>query len=59
MWFKTEEGNFLPAGWWKFANGCIAIRESLTPTFVKELIQGEQPSRLPWPSTFINPNFPT
>jgi hypothetical protein len=35
-WFKTKEGNFLPDGCWKFADGCIAILESLAPTFVKQ-----------------------
>jgi hypothetical protein len=35
-WFKTEEGNFLPNGWWKFADGHIAIPESLAPTFFKQ-----------------------
>jgi hypothetical protein len=27
-WFKTEKGNFLPNGWWKFIDNCIAIPES-------------------------------
>jgi hypothetical protein len=48
-WLKNEEGNFLPDGWWKFADGHIAIPESLAPTFVKQFhegtIQGKQPSR--------------
>jgi hypothetical protein len=35
-WFKTEEGNFLPGGWQKFADGCIAIAELLAPSFVKQ-----------------------
>jgi hypothetical protein len=39
-WFKTEEGNFLPDGWWKFADGCIAIPELLAPTFVKQFHEG-------------------
>jgi hypothetical protein len=39
-WFKAEEGNFLPDGWWKFADGCIAIPESLAPTFVKQFHEG-------------------
>jgi hypothetical protein len=34
-WFKTEEGNFVPDGWWKFADGSVAIPESLAPAFVK------------------------
>jgi hypothetical protein len=38
-WFKTE-GNFLPDGWWKFADGHIAIPESLAPTFVKQFHEG-------------------
>jgi hypothetical protein len=44
-WFKTDEGNFLPNRWWKFANDLIAIPKSLAPAFVKqftkELIQGK------------------
>jgi hypothetical protein len=59
-WFKTEEGNFLPDEWWKFADGHIAIPESLAPTFVKqfmkEIILGEQPLRPPWPSIFMSPS---
>jgi hypothetical protein len=39
-WFKTEEGNFLPNGWWKFADGCIAIH--LSSSSMKELLQVEQ-----------------
>jgi hypothetical protein len=39
-WFKTEEGNYLPNGWWKFVNGCIAIPESLAATFVKQFHEG-------------------
>jgi hypothetical protein len=39
-WFKTEEGNFLLGGWWKFSDGCIAIPESLAPTFVKQFHEG-------------------
>jgi hypothetical protein len=39
-WFKTEEGNFLSDGWWKFVDGCIAIPESLAPTFVKQFYEG-------------------
>jgi hypothetical protein len=39
-WFKSEEGNFLPNGWWKFADGCIAIPESVAPTFVELIHKG-------------------
>jgi hypothetical protein len=39
-WFKTEEGNFLPNRWWKFADGCVVITESLAPTFVKQFHKG-------------------
>jgi hypothetical protein len=39
-WIKTEEGDFLPNGWWKFADGYIAIPESLTSTFVKQFHEG-------------------
>jgi hypothetical protein len=39
-WFKTEEGNFLPNRWWKFADGCIAIPELLAPAFVKQFQEG-------------------
>jgi hypothetical protein len=39
-WFKTEEGSFLPNGWWKFARGHIAIPESLAPIFVKQFHEG-------------------
>jgi hypothetical protein len=39
-WFKTEEGNFLPNGWWKFGDGFIAIPELLAPTFVKQFHEG-------------------
>jgi hypothetical protein len=35
-WFKTEEGNFLPNRWWKFADGCIATSELLVLMFVKQ-----------------------
>jgi hypothetical protein len=33
--FENEGGNFLPDGWWKFTDGCIATPESLPPTLVK------------------------
>jgi hypothetical protein len=36
VWFKIEEGNFLLGRWWKFADSCIAVSESLAPTFVKQ-----------------------
>jgi hypothetical protein len=39
-WFKTEERNFLLDRWWKFADGHIAISESLAPTFVKKFHEG-------------------
>jgi hypothetical protein len=39
-WFQTEKGNFLLDGWWKFADGSIAILESLAPTFVKQFHKG-------------------
>jgi hypothetical protein len=39
-WFKTEEGNFLLDGWWKFANGHISIPELLTLTFLKQFHEG-------------------
>jgi hypothetical protein len=38
--FETEGGNFLPKEWWKLADDCIAIRESLAPTFVKQFHEG-------------------
>jgi hypothetical protein len=38
--FKIEEGNFLSNGWWKFADSCVAISESLSPTFVKQFHEG-------------------
>jgi hypothetical protein len=44
-WFKTEEGNFLPNRWLKFADGCIAIPTSLAPTFVKQFHEGTQSGR--------------
>jgi hypothetical protein len=39
-WFKTEEGDSLPDGWWEFADGHIVIPESLAPTFVKQFHKG-------------------
>jgi hypothetical protein len=39
-WFETEGGNFLLDRWWKFSDGCIAIPESLAPTFVKQFHEG-------------------
>jgi hypothetical protein len=39
-WFKTEQGNFLLDGWWKFADGHLAKSESLAPTFVKQFHEG-------------------
>jgi hypothetical protein len=39
-WFRTEEGNFLPDGWWIFADAYIAIPASLAPTFVKQFHKG-------------------
>jgi hypothetical protein len=39
-WFKTEKGIFLPGSWLKFTDGCIAIPESLAPTFVKQFHEG-------------------
>jgi hypothetical protein len=55
-WFKTEKGHFLPDRWWKFADGHIDISESLhlSSSSMKELIQGEQPLRPPWPSIFMS-----
>jgi hypothetical protein len=38
--FETEGKIFLPDGWWKFTDGCIAIPESLTYTFVKQFHEG-------------------
>jgi cbb3-type cytochrome oxidase subunit 3 len=38
--FKTEKESFLPDRWWKFANGCITIPESLAPMFVKQFHKG-------------------
>jgi hypothetical protein len=60
-WFKTEEGNFLPNGWWKFADGHITIPESLhlSSSPMRELIQGKQLLRLPWPSIFMSQSSPT
>jgi hypothetical protein len=55
-WFKTEEGNFLPDGWWKFADGHIAIPESLAPTFVKEFHEGT-PSGKTAPETTLAQHF--
>jgi hypothetical protein len=40
QWFKTEGGNFLPNGSWKFTDNCIAIHETLAPTFVKQFHEG-------------------
>jgi hypothetical protein len=40
--FKTEEGNFLSDRCWKFADGCIAIPESLASTFFKQFYEGTQ-----------------
>jgi hypothetical protein len=34
-WFENEGG-----GWWKFANGCVTIPESLALTFVKQFHEG-------------------
>jgi hypothetical protein len=39
-WFKTEERNYLLDGWWKFADGFIAITEFLALTFVKQFHEG-------------------
>jgi hypothetical protein len=39
-WFETEGENFLPDGWWKFTEGCIAIPELLAPTFVQQFHEG-------------------
>jgi hypothetical protein len=39
-WFETEGGSFLPGRWWKFADGHIAVPESLAPTFVKQFHEG-------------------
>jgi hypothetical protein len=60
--FEIEGENFLLGKWWKFTDGCIAIPESLTPTFVtqlmKALTQGTQLSRPPWPTIFMSPSSP-
>jgi hypothetical protein len=39
-WFNSEERNFLPDGWWKIADGHIAILELLAPAFVKQFYEG-------------------
>jgi hypothetical protein len=39
-WFKAEKGSFQLNGWWKFADGRIAILESLAPTFVRQFHEG-------------------
>jgi hypothetical protein len=50
-WFKTEEGNLPPDGWWKFATAALPYLSHwllhLSSSSMKELIQGEQPSRPP------------
>jgi hypothetical protein len=43
---KTEEENFLPNGWWKFANGRIVIPQSLVPTFVKQFHEETHSGRI-------------
>jgi hypothetical protein len=59
-WFKTEEGNFLLNSWWKFADGCITIPESLAPTFVKQFHDRTHARKTaletPWSSSFMSPS---
>jgi hypothetical protein len=52
-WFKTEEGNFLPHRWWKFADGCIAIPESLAPAFVKQFHEGTHSGQTALKTTLV------
>jgi hypothetical protein len=65
VWFQNERGSFLPGRWWKFADGHIAIPESLTPTFVKQFQEGTHWLRADssWddldPSIFMSPSFLT
>jgi hypothetical protein len=46
-WFKTQEGNFLPNGWWKFADGTLPYLSlwplHLSNSSMKELIQANSP----------------
>jgi hypothetical protein len=51
VWFKTEEGNYLPNGWWNFVNVCIAIPELLAPKFVKQFHEGTHSGRIALEST--------
>jgi hypothetical protein len=48
-WSKTEKGSFLLDGWWKFADGLIAIPESLAPRFVKQF-RANDPQDHPGPA---------
>jgi hypothetical protein len=38
--FENEGGDFLPRCMVEFADGCIAVPESLAPTFVKQFHEG-------------------
>jgi hypothetical protein len=44
-WFETEGGNFLPDGWWKFTDGCIALPEPVAPTYVNQFHEGTHSGR--------------
>ena len=33
-WFKTENGNYLPGGWWKYKDIQVAKPEALAPAYV-------------------------
>jgi hypothetical protein len=53
-WFKIEEGNFLPNGWWKFADGYITILESLPSTFVKQFHRGTHSGQIALETTLAH-----
>jgi hypothetical protein len=54
---KTEEGNSLLYVYWKFADGCIAISESLAATFVKQFHEGAHSGQTLLETTLVEQFF--
>jgi hypothetical protein len=62
-WFENEGRSFLPGGCHHQSMAVLQFHSCLLPhlssTSMKELNQGRQLSRPPWPSIFMSPSSPT
>lgn len=49
--FKTENGNYVPGGWWKIEDSQRAIPEDLAQAFVKQFDQETHTDQMALPDT--------